>query len=131
MKRNFSKAEYEEYLKSQEWKEKRRKKAKEQNYFCEMCHQKVLKGFHIHHKTYIRFKKERLSDLMFLCEDCHAKLHISLNKGKKKQIKHKDTLKCYNCNGETFIIRFKLNGLFTRRALYCVKCGKFYDFLVK
>lgn len=131
MRRNFSKAEYEEYLKSSEWQTKRRRKAKEQNHICEICHKKVLKGFHIHHKTYIRFKKERLSDLMFLCEDCHTKLHSAENKHKKKQIKYTNTFKCFNCNSEVFIIKQKVSVTGLRRGLYCAKCGRFYDFLVR
>lgn len=29
----------------------------------------------MHHKTYKRLGKERLTDLILLCEDCHLELH--------------------------------------------------------
>lgn len=131
MKKKFSKVEYEEYLKSPQWQTIRRKKAKEQNNLCEICHKKVLKGYHIHHKTYIRFKKERLNDLMFLCEDCHIKLHSKQNKGKTKENKYVSTYKCFNCNGDVFIIKQKFTITGFRMAVYCAKCGKFYAFLTK
>lgn len=66
---------YESYLKTNEWKNKRIQKAEQQNYKCEICGKTVLSGYHIHHKTYKNFMNEPLSDLQFLCEDCHKEVH--------------------------------------------------------
>lgn len=89
---------YEEYLKSDNWALKRKEKALEQNYTCEKCDKKVYKGFHIHHITYERLGNEKLSDLMFLCEDCHINEHCkikALQNNKKTKSKHNK--KCDNC----------------------------------
>lgn len=81
---------YEAYLKTPEWGAKRKQKAEEQNYTCERCGERILKGFHIHHKTYKRFGREPLKDLQFLCEYCHSIVHIELDiKEKKKKIRKK------------------------------------------
>ena len=67
--------EYEAYLKSDEWRQLRTRKAIQMNYTCENCGKYVLYGFHIHHRTYKRLYHERLSDLQFLCAECHDELH--------------------------------------------------------
>ena len=113
--------EYNEYLQSPEWKEKRRLKAEEQNYTCEICHKIVRKGFHVHHKTYSRFMNESLSDLMFLCEDCHMKLHKKREEQAKKKHckKKKSTVSCYTCKYSQVM---KYKGIKTgRNVLYCNK----------
>lgn len=66
---------YIKYLESDEWKEKRLQVAKLKNYKCEKCGKEVKFGYHIHHLTYERLFNEELSDLMFLCADCHANIH--------------------------------------------------------
>ena len=118
--------EYNEYLQSPEWKEKRRLKAEEQNYTCEICHKIVRKGFHVHHKTYSRFMNESLSDLMFLCEDCHMKLHKKREERKKK--KENRVKMCCNCKFSQIIIV----GREKKRVLFCSKymkvCGHRCDF---
>ena len=67
--------EYKDYLKSDEWYRKREEKARKMNYTCESCGKIVVKGYHIHHKTYKHLYNEPLSDLQFLCEECHKKFH--------------------------------------------------------
>lgn len=63
-----------------EWEEKKKTKAQEQNYICEqcgsICRNRDLSGFVVHHKTYTHLGDEPLSNLMFLCQKCHIKLHI-------------------------------------------------------
>jgi len=59
------------YLRSEHWQEVRRKKLKQAGYKCEACGQKVK--LDIHHLTYERLGKERLSDLQALCRPCHRK----------------------------------------------------------
>lgn len=66
---------YTKYLESDEWKEKRKLVAKDRNNTCELCGKSVLFGFHIHHLTYERIFNEDLDDLMFLCAECHSKVH--------------------------------------------------------
>ena len=89
--------EYEEYLKSEQWREKRQHIAEIKKYTCEICKKVILKGFHIHHKTYERFMYELDSDLMFLCEDCHIDIHGKLSKKKKINKKKKQVKSCKNC----------------------------------
>lgn len=91
---------YENYLKSDEWHYKRLIKAKQAKYTCEICGKKVSKGFHIHHKSYSHFENEPLTDLEFLCEDCHWALHYGKDKVKtvKEEIKReKPDHPCGHC----------------------------------
>ena len=70
------KPDYETYIKSKEWKLVR------QRYFksnmpqvCFACNTKKETGFHLHHKTYKRLGKEKLTDLVLLCKECHQSCH--------------------------------------------------------
>ena len=40
-----------------------------------MCGKPKHKGMHLHHITYERLGKERLSDLVPVCESCHRFIH--------------------------------------------------------
>jgi 5-methylcytosine-specific restriction endonuclease McrA len=64
--------EYKAYLKSPEWKAKRKQVLKRDNYICQECGDRA---WQVHHKTYKRIFNERLSDLISLCEDCHREIH--------------------------------------------------------
>ena len=118
--------EYEEYLKSPEWRYKRLLKAGQAKYTCEICGKVVKRGFHVHHKTYRHFMDEPLSDLMFLCEDCHMKLHEKRNKLKEK--KNNRVKKCCNCKFSQIITV----GIEKKRVLFCSKylkvCGHRCEF---
>lgn len=81
--------EYQAYLNSNEWFIKRMEKAREQHYTCQKCKKVIMHGFHIHHKTYKNFGNEPLSDLMFLCEECHMKVHASIEKWKALPLEKK------------------------------------------
>jgi hypothetical protein len=64
---------YDTYTQSPQWKALcRQVKARAKNR-CENCGDPFLpsRGFGVHHITYDRFRNERLSDLLFLCELCH------------------------------------------------------------
>lgn len=126
MSKKFTQAEYTEYLQSSQWQTKRKQKAEEQNYTCQICHKRIDKGFHIHHKTYRRFKKERLTDLMFLCEDCHEQVHKTQKKGKRRRYMvnaHKNS--CRHCGGVTFYLKKK--WLLSRKyGVYCKRCNKLF-----
>ena len=67
--------EYLDYLDSDEWHQKRLKKAEQVNYTCELCGKIVVSGFQVHHRTYRNLFHEPLCDLQFLCEECHQKQH--------------------------------------------------------
>lgn len=129
---------YEAYLKTDEWKKKRIAKAEEQNYKCERCGRIVLSGYHIHHKTYKNFMNEPLSDLQFLCEDCHKIIHREIDEERKYGIKPKkstttknkpkskaDVKSCNTCKYSTCV---KYTGSNPRFVLYCnltcSECGK-------
>ena len=64
------------YLKSKEWKEKRKKVLQRDNYRCKKCGSKT--NLHIHHISYKNIGKEPLDDLVTLCDNCHKKLHDSI-----------------------------------------------------
>jgi 5-methylcytosine-specific restriction endonuclease McrA len=78
-KRNpgYKKKNYNKYLRSKHWKEKRQYKMKQSKYTCERCGKvdAVTKRFQIHHKHYKTLGKEKMSDLMCLCPNCHRKIH--------------------------------------------------------
>lgn len=87
--KKFSK-EYYEYLNSPKWNFKRNQIAEKCNFRCQLCNKKILRGFHIHHLTYEHFGNEPLSDLMFLCPECHLiKIHGQIDKTKGKNKKPK------------------------------------------
>jgi len=64
---------YKAYLYSEQWQQIRKKVLKRDKNRCKVC--KATKHLHVHHKTYKRLYKERLSDLVTLCKDCHRKEH--------------------------------------------------------
>lgn len=68
------KFDYQTYLKSPSWDRKRRKVLKRDEYRCQLNYSHTGK-LHVHHKTYERIGKERLSDLITLCESCHRLIH--------------------------------------------------------
>ena len=77
--------EYQDYINSNAWRKVR------QRYFesnmpqvCFACNLANRPGFHLHHKTYRRLGKEKLTDLMLLCPDCHSKIHKIHAKKKHK-----------------------------------------------
>lgn len=84
---------YEKYLSSKKWKEIREKIAKNKNYTCEKCQKKIYKGFHIHHLNYNNLGNEKDSDLIFLCKNCHEKIHNRENKNNKTLKIKNDILK--------------------------------------
>ena len=120
------KKRYEEHLQSDKWKAIRKAKAEEQHYTCERCGKVILHGFHIHHKTYQNLGNEPLSDLMFLCEDCHIEIHIGLkakknNKGKKPT----EQKACSTCfYSQTMRYKGKQGKTVLWCNLYCRECGE-------
>lgn len=61
-----------EYLKSDEWKEKRKRILERDQGNCRCCGQKAND---IHHITYARVYREKDTDLIAVCRNCHEKIH--------------------------------------------------------
>jgi len=64
---------YAEYLKSDEWKQKRALVLARCADICEGCRKK--RAIIVHHKTYINVGREFLFELVGLCKECHDSLH--------------------------------------------------------
>lgn len=63
---------YYDYIHSDEWKEKSARIREKQRGICHLCgKQDKLQA---HHLTYIRLGKEKDSDLVGLCDNCHTKV---------------------------------------------------------
>jgi hypothetical protein len=58
------------YLKSPQWRAKRQQVIERCNGICEVCRMASVDD--VHHRTYVRFYNELLSDLQGLCRPCHA-----------------------------------------------------------
>lgn len=69
-----SKTNYQEYLKTQRWKQIKAIKLSYNNK-CQLCGSKD--NLQVHHSTYehVGDEKNHLEDLIVLCKDCHAKFH--------------------------------------------------------
>lgn len=80
VKENVLKVDYESYLKTALWAEKKRQTLAERGSSCEACGLK--ERIHIHHATYSRLGNEDISDLRVLCENCHFELHKAHDQSK-------------------------------------------------
>jgi len=69
----MDKESYQEYLNSQFWKDKRSDVLNYYGYRCAVCNSEY--NLHVHHRTYERIPMEQFTDLIALCEDCHALFH--------------------------------------------------------
>lgn len=67
------KEEYQEYLKSDHWKEIRLKALDRAGNRCQLC--SSTDNLNVHHNTYKNRGNEDLKDLVVLCRECHAKFH--------------------------------------------------------
>ena len=66
-------ARYIEYLKSPQWKAKRKAVKTRCAGICERC--RIYLFDHVHHRTYANIYNEPLEDLIGLCKPCHKFLH--------------------------------------------------------
>jgi hypothetical protein len=73
MTRTQFKKKYHDYLKSPQWKKKRRLVLERDGRICQICF--VEKAVDVHHMTYVRIFKERLTDLKSVCRKCHEAIH--------------------------------------------------------
>ena len=71
---------YEDYIRSEKWKRVRKRYAKNYPMRCYVCGS--TKRVQLHHKTYKRLGRERMSDLLWLCEECHMLVHAVVGKGR-------------------------------------------------
>lgn len=67
--------DYQNYLKSDEWRAITRRVWGQANGKCASC---GGKGSHVHHKTYDRLGHEFDADLELLCRFCHDRVHDRL-----------------------------------------------------
>jgi len=66
-------SDYQDYLRSPEWKVKAEEIRKKQNQICGLCGKRDR--LQIHHLTYARLRNEEDGDLIGLCQNCHSKIH--------------------------------------------------------
>jgi hypothetical protein len=79
---------YQEYLASNHWAELRRRfyasklssRTVEGEHCCRACLRDDV-WLSVHHLTYKRIGRERLKDLMLVCDPCHKSIHRSGHKG--------------------------------------------------
>lgn len=106
----FKYGDYEKYIGSAEWAERKSLYYETHHRECRSCGADK-KELHLHHRTYARIYQENDSDLMPLCVDCHAALHlfqktfkmpvedataiwISVTNGHSKKKKTREALRC-------------------------------------
>lgn len=114
----YRQEEYNKYLTSKKWHKKRLEIAKLHNYKCEICKKYTPSHFHIHHKTYEHLGNERNNELMFLCEECHVKLHYQQNIAKRNEYNRPKYIICKYCLEKVLVRKFVNSGK-TR----CPKCN--------
>ena len=72
---------YNEYLKSEEWKELRKKAIDRDDGKCVFCNRRFRE---VHHVTYPkRFSLDHIDNLLVVCEKCHRRLHGIRNDDKE------------------------------------------------
>lgn len=65
--------QYEEYLRTDKWRNKRELVLKRDNYVCQAC--LTNKATQAHHKTYEHVFDEFLFELISVCKECHDLIH--------------------------------------------------------
>jgi 5-methylcytosine-specific restriction endonuclease McrA len=70
----LSKSQYQLYLRSPEWQEKRQAVFERDGHKCRAC--SSTENLHAHHVTYDRKYNESLYDLVTLCATCHDFVHL-------------------------------------------------------
>lgn len=69
------------YLKSDHWKDIRKRKFEESGRVCKFCN-KTRGVFNVHHINYKNWTDCQLEDLLVLCKDCHDDLHVGAKRQK-------------------------------------------------
>lgn len=65
---------YSEYLRTPEWRDRRRQEIQAAEYKCANCGRRTTR-LQVHHLTYERRGNEHPDDLVVLCPHCHAQEH--------------------------------------------------------
>lgn len=65
--------DYQAYLLTDEWKERRDEVLTWALHRCQVCNSGP--PLHVHHRTYERVGDEDMSDLTVLCQECHERFH--------------------------------------------------------
>ena len=71
---DMDKSQYKKYLEGEHWKEFKNKYFKVHGWTCSKCGYKGI-AVHLHHKDYTKLYIEEFSDIIPLCDKCHAKVH--------------------------------------------------------
>lgn len=75
--------QYQSYIRSVEWQQKRKERLALDNHHCKNCGGK--QGLEVHHKSYDGFLNESVvDDLVTLCSDCHDR--VTLISRKKRSV---------------------------------------------
>lgn len=75
--------EYQKYINSAQWKRLRKYAIEQAGGVCQQCGvTKYSRALEVHHLTYERLGKERLSDLKVLCDICHKGKHFKPGPGR-------------------------------------------------
>jgi|SRR3990167_688287 len=70
----LSKEEYQQYINSPTWKQKRAAALERAQHRCAICgFSKWSRTLEVHHVTYERFRHELPEDLVVVCTQCHIK----------------------------------------------------------
>ena len=75
---------YDDYMKSVEWEEKRQLRLRMDGFRCFKCGTAV--NLQVHHITYERLGQEKMGDLVTLCKKCHKRLHEPKENKPQKEI---------------------------------------------
>lgn len=72
----YSSMRYKDYLRTQRWRNTRKKILQRDHYRCRKCKKNNCE-LHVHHLTYAHrgYEYRHLNDLVTLCEVCHGKEH--------------------------------------------------------
>lgn len=78
--------DYISYIHSNRWIDKKHSLWLARDHDCSICKKLLTEKLSVlHHRTYKRLGREELGDLVFLCHDCHHKIHF-YSDGHKKPV---------------------------------------------
>lgn len=75
--------QYDEYMKSEAWEQKKKQRMEVDHYACVMCGRSIehCRTMQVHHVSYRRLGRENIyTDLCTVCGSCHKKLHNYYNR---------------------------------------------------
>lgn len=100
---DYGEIDYQEYIKSPEWKTKAESIKRERGYRCQLCNTSgYSKSLHAHHNTYERLGRELPDDITVLCGSCHELFHKNGGKaGRAKKMSREAFISVLADNGIT------------------------------